>query len=470
MIKVLNLKEIKLDKKILNKLIAILGKENVLFEKEDLYCYSLDVCDLEGKIYFPDAVVLPSTTEEVSQILKIAYENNIPITPRASGTNHVGGCVPLNAGIVVHLSKMDKIIEIDKNNLKCRVQAGVTVGYLQEEAEKCGLFYPPDPSNLKVSAIGGSIALSSSGPRCFKYGGTKDYVLGLKVVLANGEIINTGSNTAKNVTGYNLTQLFVGSEGTLGIVTEATLKLIIKPETQKVFLIYFNSIDEAANTVTEIISAGIQASTLDLIDKYTINTIETFYPSGLLTDKEAVLIVEIDGFRETIERQSLQINDLARKNGASDVVSAENEEETQRIWTARRSAFAAVSKLKPNVITEDTVVPRDKIPEMVKAVRKIADKYSLTACVMGHAGDGNIHPNFAVDFRDKDEMNRLEKAVDELMEVTLKLGGTLSGEHGIGIKKQKYLKVALGDARISYMKEIKRVFDPKNLMNPGKVI
>jgi glycolate oxidase len=364
---------------------------------------------------------------------------------------------------------MNQVLEIDKNNLLCRVQPGLAVEKLQQEVEEAGLYFPPDPSNMKVSTIGGSIAQSSGGPRCFKYGTTKDYVLGLEVVLADGTIINAGGRTVKNVTGYNLTQLFVGSEGTLGIVTEATLKLIPKPETKKVLLAYFDSIDNAANAVTGIISAKIMPATLELIDKYTIETIEKFYPTGLKTDMEASLVIEVDGLKEAVEVQAGQIEDICKSYNACDIRVSRDQKEADDIWFARRSAFGAVAKLGPNVITEDAVVPRDKIPEMVKEIRRISEKYNITACIMGHAGDGNIHPNFSLDLRNKDEAQRFEKAVDELFDAALRLGGTLSGEHGIGMAKSKYMKTALDNRSIELMKSIKQVFDPKGILNPGKI-
>jgi glycolate oxidase len=455
--------------KIIKKLINILGKESVLSAYEDRYCYAYDATAIGDKLYLPDIIVLPETKEQVSEIIKIADKNNLPVIARGAGTNLAGGCIPLKGGIIIHFSRMNKILEIDKNNLLCRVQPGVVVETLQQKVEEMGLYFPPDPSNLKVSTIGGSIAQSSGGPRCFKYGTVRDYVLGLEVILADGAIINTGGKTVKNVTGYNLTQLIVGSEGTLGIVTEATLKLIPKPETKKVMITFFKSIDDAANAVTGIISAKITPATLELIDRFTMQTIEKFYPTGLKTDMDASLVIEVDGMEESVDIQCRQIEKICKTYNASDIRISKNQQEADDIWFARRSAFGAVAKLGPNVITEDAVVPRDKIPAMLKEIRRITEKYNLTACIMGHAGDGNIHPNFSVDLRNKDEMQRFEKAVDELFEAALKLGGTLSGEHGIGMTKSKYLKNALDDRSIELMKSIKQVFDPKNLLNPGKI-
>lgn len=458
-----------LDKKILNTLIEIAGKDNVLFEQEDLYAYSVDATALVRKVYCPDAVVLPENTRQVSEILKLAYENNIPIIPRGAGTNHVGGCVPIKGGIVLHFSKMNKILDINSENLTCSVQPGLVVEVLQKEVEKIGLFYPPDPSNLRVSTIGGSIALSSGGPRCFKYGTTKDYVIGLEVVTADGEIIRTGGSTVKNVAGLNLTQLFVGSEGTLGIVTEATLKLIPKPDFKKVMLVFFDSIDDAAQAVTEIISNRIIPASLDLLDKNTMVTVEKFKPTGVFNDKEASLLIEVDGSFLIVEEQIKQIQKICSKNGACEIKIAKNEEEAENIWISRRAAFGAVSALGADVVTEDAVVPRNKIPQFINEIRRICDKYSLTACIMGHAGDGNIHPNFSIDLRDEQKAKNFEKGIDELFECAIALGGTITGEHGIGIAKAKYLENATSQRTVDYMKAIKNSFDSKGILNPGKI-
>jgi glycolate oxidase len=455
--------------KIINSLESILGKSNVLTDYEDRYAYAYDATAIGEALYLPDVVVLPENKDQICQIVKIASENDIPIVTRAAGTNLVGGCIPLKGGIIVHLSKMNKILNIDKNNLICTVQPGVVVGKLQEAAANAGLFYPPDPASLKVSTIGGSIAQSSGGPRGFKYGTTKDYVLGLEVVLADGTLMKTGGETVKNVTGYNLTQLFVGSEGTLGIVVEATLKLIPKPEEQQVMLAYFESINQAAEAITGIISAKITPATLDIMDKNTMETIEKFHHVGLPTDMEAVLVLEVDGFKESVAVQTRQIIDICNKFGAKNIRASQNQQESDEIWFARRSAFGAVARLRPNVLTEDAVVPRDKIPEFISKIREISNRYNLTVCIMGHAGDGNIHPNFSLDLRNKEESENFEKAVEELFDAAIELGGSLSGEHGIGMLKSGFMKKALDENSIKYMKEIKKLFDPKNILNPGKI-
>ena len=454
---------------IILKLKQIVSAQNVLTDVEELYVYALDATNKQKVENLPDVVVFAETVEQIQQVMKLAWENEIPVIARGAGTNLVGACAITKGGIVLNFSKMNKIIEINQENLTARVQAGVVVGKLQEEVEKLGLFYPPDPSNLKVSTIAGSVALSSGGPRTFKYGSTKDYVIDLKVVLADGRIINTGSNTAKNSTGYHLSQLFVGSEGTLGIVTNALLKLIPKPEGSKVILAYFDKISDAVHAVNVILKNKLMPATLDIMDKKTLQTIEQFYPTGILTDKEAALVIEVDGTLCSLDYQQEKVVELCTKNGASEVRFSKTDEEAQKIWTARRSAFGACAKLKPNVVTEDVVVPREKIVELVEGVQRICEENNLIVCIMGHIGDGNIHPNIALDLRDDDEVKNYLKAKDEIHRLAVDLGGTLSGEHGIGCEKSKYINFAIDGVTLEYMQKIKRVFDEKNILNPGKI-
>ena len=456
-------------KKIIEKLKQIVSAENVLTELEERYVYALDATNKQNIETLPEVVVFVETTEQVQRIMRLAYENEIPVTPRGAGTNLVGACITKSGGIVLNFSKMNKIIEVNQENLTARVQPGVVVGKLQEEVEKLGLFYPPDPSNLKVSTIGGSIALSSGGPRTFKYGSTKDYVIDLKVVLASGEIINTGSNTAKNSTGYHLSQIFLGSEGTLGIVVEALVKLIPKPEGSKMVLAYFDKISDAAHAVNIILENKLFPATLDILDKKTLQTIEQFYPAGLLTDKDAALFLEVDGYLNSLDYQQEKVIECCKKSGASEIRFSKTQEDADRIWTARRSAFGACAKLKPNVVAEDVVVPREKIPELVKGIREICDKNSLLVCLMGHIGDGNIHPNIPLDLNDEEDIKNYAKAKDEIHKLAVQLGGTLSGEHGIGCEKSKYMHFAIDDVTLKYMKKIKDVFDEKNILNPNKI-
>ncbi len=448
----------------------IAGKNNVLFSEEDLIIYSFDSTNLPPQTNkLADVVVFPSETEQVSKILNYANEHRIPVVARSAGTNLCGACLPKKGGIILNFSKMNRIIEINKDNLTCSVEPGVIIEDLQKAAESQDLFYPPDPSNLKVSMIGGSIGLSSGGPHTFKYGATKDYVINLEVVLADGSILNTGSNCSKDVTGYNLTQLFVGSEGTLGIVTKATIKLIPKPETKRVLLAYFDDLEDTSKTANDIISNLITPSVIDLMDRNTLKTVENFYPCNLQTDKAAALLIEIDGFKSDINNQYNKVIEICKNNNSSFIQTASTKEEEERIWISRRSSFGATAKLAPNVLTEDVVVPRENIVKLVTGIQKICDKYKLKTCIMGHIGDGNIHPNIALDLRNPNEVENFRKAKNELFALALSLNGTLSGEHGIGCEKSLYMTKAVDKNALKQMKLIKNLFDPKNILNPDKI-
>lgn len=464
--------KILINKNIVEKIKKIVSPENVLTEVEERYVYAQDATNKQNIEALPDLVVFVTSAQQVQSLVKLAGENDIALIPRGAGTNLVGGCIVKKsprASIVLNFSKMNKILEINQENLTATVQPGVVVGDLQEAVQKIGLFYPPDPSNLRVSTIGGSIALSSGGPRTFKYGGTKDYVIDLKVVLSDGNIIKTGSNTAKNSTGYHMSQLFIGSEGTLGIVVEATLKLIPKPENSRVILAYFERVSDATAAVTSILQNKLLPATLDILDKNTLQTIEKFYPSGLLTDKDAALFLEVDGYEVSLEYQQNKVVELCRASGAVEIQYSKTEEEAQRLWTSRRSSFGACAKLKPNVVAEDVVVPREKIPELVAGIRQICDKNNLIVCIMGHVGDGNIHPNIPLDLNNDEDVKNYAKCKDEIHELAIRLGGTLSGEHGIGCEKSKYMSRAIDSVTLGYMIKIKKVFDEKNILNPEKI-
>ncbi len=441
----------------------------ILDKKEDIYPYAFDTAPLKKEVELPLCVVFPKSTEEVQKIVQFAGKFGLNIIPRGAATCHTSGCKPNKNSIVVHLSLMNKIIEINKEDLTAIVEPYVTVKELQKKAEETGLFFPPDPSNLAVSTAGGAVALSSGGPRAFKYGTAKDYVINLEVVLPSGEILHTGSNVAKNVTGYNLTQLFTGSEGTLGIITKITFKLIPKPDKRLVTLCYFDSIIDATKAVNNIINALIVPSTLDLLDKNTLSTIEKFNPTGLIEEREAALLIEIDGGEAKIKEDNEKLYNVLLNSGSVKIIQSKNEEENENIWKARRSAYACVTKLKPNAATEDVVVNRSKIVPLVEGIQKICAKYNITVCIMGHAGDGNIHPNFALDLSNEEEKKNFELVKKELFQLAIDLGGSLSGEHGIGSEKKPYLEMALEPAAIKYMEKIKQLFDPDNIMNPNKM-
>lgn len=455
--------------KLIKDLKNSLSKNNVLDALEERYAYSQDATNLRNIKNIPDAVVFVENIEQVQNVVRIANKYSVPIICRGAGTNVVGACSTEHGGVVLNFSKMNKILEINHENMTARVEAGVVLGDLQKEVEKLGLFYPPDPSNLAVSTIGGSIAQSSGGAKSFKYGTTKDYVIDLKVVMANGEILHTGSNTIKNATGYNLNTLFVGSEGTLGIVVEATLKLIPKPESKKVLMAYFDTVKDAISTVNKIIEQRIFPATIDFMDKNAIQTVEKFYPANLLTDKEASLIIEIDGFECSMDYQENIIINILKNSGASAIQASHNEDEYNRIWTARRSSMGACAKLKPNVTTDDVIVPRKNLEKLVLGIREICEKYNLTVCMVGHVGDGSVHPQIPIDYNNEDEYKRYKIAKSKIYNLTAKLGGILSGEHGVGSVKREYIDKVVNSVALDYMRQIKKTFDPKNILNPYKI-
>lgn len=456
-----------------NKLISDLKKSlsscNVLETLEERYAYAQDATNIKEIKNLPDVVVFVENIEQVQNVVKLANKYKTPIICRGAGTNVVGACSTEHGGIILNFSKMNKILEINRENMTARVQSGVVLGDLQKAVESFGLFYPPDPSNLAVSTIGGSIAQSSGGAKSFKYGTTKDYVIDMKVVMANGEILQTGSNTIKNATGYNLNTLFVGSEGTLGIVVEATLKLIPKPESKKVLMAYFDTVKTAVSAVNKIIEHRIFPATIDFMDKNAIQTVEKFYPANLLTDKEAALIIEIDGFECSMDYQEKIIVDILNSSDASAIQASHNEEEYNRIWTARRSSMGACAKMKPNVTTDDVIVPRENLEKLVLGIREICKKYNLAVCMVGHVGDGSVHPQIPIDYSDEAEYKRYKLAKTEIYDLTVKLDGILSGEHGVGSLKREHINKVVNSVALDYMRQIKKTFDPNNILNPYKI-
>lgn len=453
-------------KKSLNEIANIVGKDNLFTTKEELTCYSYDATNLK---FLPEAVVSPHNSQQISQILLLANQHRFPVIPRGSGSGFVGGSLPVEGGLVLSLTKMNQIIKIEPENLTAVVEPGVVTGNFQQEVERLGLFYPPDPASLKFSTIGGNVAVCAGGPRCVKYGVTKNYVLGLEVVLPTGEIINTGVYTLKGVAGYDLTNLMVGSEGTLSIITKIILKLLPLPEAKKTMLAIFPKIDDATLTVSSIISARIIPATLEFIDQAAIRCVEDYLNMGLPTQAEALLLIEVDGERDIIEKQIEVIKDICSKNGANEVTIAHNEEEEEQLWKARRSISPALLRLNPHKINEDITVPIKHIPEIIRRLNKIAQKYQLINVNFGHAGDGNIHTNLMINKEDPDEANRARKAVREIFQAALELGGTISGEHGIGISKAPYLEMEIGKKNRVLMEGVKSLFDPNNILNPGKL-
>lgn len=455
---------------LIKELNKALPKENILSEIEERYVYSVDSSnDPYAKSTIADAVVFVENIEQVQKVVKIANQQMIPVICRGAGTNTVGACVPTHGGIILNFSKMNKILEINAENMTARVQPGVIVGDFQKQVENLGLFYPPDPSNLKVSTIGGSIAQNSAGARCFKYGSTKDYIIDMLVVTANGELIRTGSNTIKNATGYNLGSIFIGSEGTLGIVVEATIKLIPKPQATQVIMAYFNKVEESVFAVNKIIEQQVFPATIDFMDKNAIQTVEKFYPTGLLCDKEAALIIEIDGQETSISSQRQVICDILRENNAANIQYSTNKEESDNIWSARRLSMASCTKVKPNITTDDIIVPRNNLAKLVKGIQDICHRHNLIVCMVGHVGDGSVHPQIPIDYNDKNEYKHYKIAKSEIYQLTVRLGGIISGEHGIGLEKKAYISKVVDGGALDYMRQIKKIFDPKNILNPYKI-
>ena len=455
--------------KLISDLKQTLSPNNVLETLEERYAYAQDASNIRDLKSIPDVVVFVENIEQVQDVVKLARKHKTPIICRGAGTNVVGACVAEHGGIILIFSKMNKILDINPENMTVCVQPGVVVGDLQREVEKFGLCYPPDPSNLAVSTIGGSIAQSSGGAKSFKYGTTKDYVIDLKVVMADGSILKTGASTIKNATGYNLNTLFVGSEGTLGIVVEAVLKLIPKPESKKVIMSYFDTVKEAVLAVNAVIEQRIFPATIDFMDKNAIQTVERFYPANLLTEKEALLLIEIDGFECSMDYQEKIMIDVLKSCNASEIKASHNEDEYNKIWTARRSSMGACAQLKPNVTTDDVIVPRNNLADLVLGIREICEKYNLDVCMVGHVGDGSIHPQIPIDYNDEDEYKRYKLAKAEIYNLTAELGGILSGEHGIGILKREFIGKVINSISLDYMRQIKKTFDPDNILNPYKI-
>jgi glycolate oxidase len=448
-------------------LISIIGKDWVLQTPEDLATYSYDAFLPEFK---PDVVVVPSSTGEISRIVRLANRERIPVTPRGAGTNICGGSVAKQGGLIMAFHRMNRILEIDVENMCAVVQPGVVNADLNKTAGRYGLLYPPDPASMFVSTIGGNVALNAGGPRGVKYGVTKDYLLGLQVVLPTGDVIRTGGKTMKNVTGYDLTRLMCGSEGTLGIITEIIVKLLPLPPAKATLQAIFTDLDDAARTVSAIVGSGIVPTTLELIDKVVLNVIGNYGGAHFRKDAEALLLIEVDGEAALVQSQGERIEKFCKERGAVEVERASTPEEAEKLWQARRTAFGAVASLRPNCIVEDATVPVKRLPDILRKVVEVAGKYRLKIGVLAHAGDGNLHPLIMTDLRDKEEMERIDRALEEIYEAAIGMGGTLSGEHGIGIAKKRFMRMELSEPALEIMRGIKRVFDPNNILNPGSFL
>jgi glycolate oxidase len=454
-----------MDEKIIREITEIVGKENVQASLEDRKCYSYDG-RVDGAI--PDLIVFPASAEDVSRILVLANKHRFPVIPRGAGSGLTGGSVPVKGGVIVSFTRMDRILEIDAENLITVVEPGVITFLLQQEVAKKGLFYPPDPSSYKYSTIGGNVAECAGGPNSLKYGVTRDYILGLEVVLPTGEIMNTGVRTMKGVVGYDLTRLLVGSEGTLGVVTKVTLKLIPLPETKATMLALFREVEDAAKTVSAIVAARIVPSTIEFMDKASIRCSEQASPMGLPEGVGGLLLIEVDGSQESVLAEAEKIKKIVLGHNALRCDLTQDLAEADRLWGARRTVSQATYNLNPVKIAEDVVVPRSAIPALIRALEEMGKKYGIPILSFGHAGDGNFHVSMMIQDTE-DERQKAEEAVEELFAETIRLGGTLSGEHGIGLSKAPYLGMELSDLAILTMKKIKQLFDPNNIMNPGKI-
>ncbi len=451
----------------LQALTSLLSPSDILTKQEDLIPYSFD--GTASLRQLPVAVVFPRNTAQVSALLKFATEKETPIVTRGSGTGLSGGSVPSSGSLVLCLVHMNAIVAIDAANLTLTAQPGAITQKIDEAAGHHGLFYPPDPGSMKISTIGGNIAENSGGLRGLKYGVTRDYVMALEVVLPDGTVTRLGSPCVKDVAGYSMKDLFIGSEGTLGIITEATLKLLPRPLARRTMLASFASIEAAAETVSAIIAARIIPCTLEFLDQMTIRCVEDFTRIGLPTDCAALLLMETDGHPSAVEDEASKMSEIARSHGALAVTTAANDIEAVALATARRSAFSALARVKPTTILEDITVPRTHLAEMVSHIAKVALDHKLTVGTFGHMGDGNLHPTFLTDERDTEEIHRVHLALDDIVKKTLELGGTITGEHGIGLAKKHWLPQQLGDASLALMRTLKKSIDPLNLLNPGKI-
>ncbi|AMK11274.1 MAG: FAD-binding oxidoreductase [Pseudodesulfovibrio sp.] len=444
------------------------GAENVMTSETDRHSYSYDAAVLDSVL--PALVVRPETSEALGAVTKLCNDNGMPLTVRGAGTNLSGGTIPHPGGVVVLTNGLNRILEINEEDMYAIVEPGVVTAQFAAEVAKRGLFYPPDPGSQAVSTLGGNVAENAGGLRGLKYGVTKDYVMGVDFWDVNGELIKSGSRTVKCVTGYNLTGLMIASEGTLGVFDKITLKLIPPVAAAKSMMAIFPSMKAASETVAAIIANKIVPATLEMMDNFTIRTVENFRGAGLPVDAAALLLIEVDGHPAQVADEAAVVERICKENGATELKVAKDAAERDAVWQARRDALPALAKLKPTCVLEDATVPRSKIPAMIQALDEIAKELNLTIGTFGHAGDGNLHPTILTDKRDKAEWERVEKGIDMIFDRALALGGTLSGEHGIGMAKSKYLAQETSKATIAYARRMKSVLDPKGILNPDKII
>lgn len=451
----------------IDRLAGIAGPRNLLTKKEDLIPYAFD--GTAALMEMPGCVVFVENAEQIAAILKFAGERNLAIVTRGSGTGLSGGSLPSKDCVVLCTVKMDRILEIDQANLTMLVEPGVTTLTVADAAGAANLFYPPDPGSMKISTIGGNVAENSGGLRGLKYGVTRNYVMGMEVVLANGDIMWLGNKCVKDVAGYSLKDIFVGSEGTLGVITKVLLRLIPKPRAKKTMVATFSQMDHAAEAVSAIIAAQIIPCTLEFLDRTTIHCVEDYAKIGLPLDCEALLLMETDGHPAVVAEEAAQMESICRAQRAMEVRVAQTDADAAKLASARRSAFSALARVAPTTILEDATVPRSELAKMIRFVEQIAKKYSLRIGTFGHMGDGNLHPTFLTDERNHEEMHRVETAFKEIFAEAIRLGGTITGEHGIGMAKKSFLPSFAGDAQMRVLRELRKVLDPQGILNPGKM-
>lgn len=456
-----------MNEKLLSELASFLEPDQLLTSEEDLNVYSFDGTAMLHQR--PGCIVLPNDVGQIARTLALANEYEVPVVTRGSGTGLAGGSVPTEGCIVLCLVRLNRIVELDARNLVMVVEPGVLTQKIADAAAEVGLFYPPDPGSIKISTIGGNVANNSGGLRGLKYGVTRDYIMALQIVLADGQVLNTGTKCVKDVAGFSLRDLFIGSEGCLGVIAQITLKLIPQPSTKKTMLALFDSMTQAADTISAIIENKIIPCTLEFLDKVTIECVEDYAKIGLPLDCEAVLLMEVDGHAAEVDEQAAQIAALATEGGAREVRTAQSAEEALKLASARRTAFSALARLAPTVVLEDVTVPRSELARMVAFINEVGQRYSVRVGTFGHMGDGNLHPTFLCDERDKEEMERVEKAMREVFDFAIELGGTITGEHGVGLAKKPFLPAQLGPVGMAMLRRLKDSFDPKGILNPGKI-
>lgn len=454
-------------KGIVDELRKIVGKDDVLTEKEDLVSYSYDGTTTWA--HEPDVVVFPTSAQEISEILKLANKERIPVTPRGGGTNVSGGSVPIKGGIVLCTTKMNGILEVNKANLLATVEPGVVLQDFNITLAQQGLFFPPDPQSFLGCTMGGVVSENAGGPFCVKYGVTKQYILGLEVVLADGYIMKIGGLTPKNRTGYELCMLFTGSEGTLGVITKITVRLLPLPPASKSMMAVFERTEVAGEAISNILASGVVPSKIEFVDNFVIRRIEEMTPMGLPVDARVLLLLQADGSAAAVEADTQRILDILRESGASEARVAKDETEAAMFWKARSAGFAAVFGAAHTVLSEDIAVPRDKLGEFIRRLDELSEESGFFIQYLGHAGDGNLHPSIFTDIRDKEQFAKAQDTMAKIFEVAIELGGVLSGEHGIGLEKQKFLKQAMDPRAIEIMKGIKKLIDPNGILNPGKI-